>query len=71
MRETFEIVDLDTKDISLIVFQRNASWIRRPGSVASVADDGAYPAMQAGMTPKKRTSLNGRAALKLMRLDGA
>ena len=27
--------------------------------------------MQAGMTPKKRTSLNGRAALKLMRLDGA
>ena len=26
-------------------------------------------AMQAG--PKKRTSLNGRAALKLMRLDGA
>jgi len=28
-------------------------------------------AMQAGTTPKKRTSLNGRAALKLMRLDGA
>ena len=27
--------------------------------------------MQAGTTPKKRTSLNGRAALKLMRLDGA
>src|SRR6476620_8362684 len=26
--------------------------------------------MQAGTTPKKRTSLNGRAALKLMRLDG-
>ena len=26
--------------------------------------------MQAGTTPKKRTSLNGRAA-KLMRLDGA
>ena len=25
--------------------------------------------MQAGTTPKKRTSLNGRAALKLMRLD--
>ena len=24
-----------------------------------------------GTTPKKRTSLNGRAALKLMRLDGA
>src|SRR6478736_2538758 len=28
-------------------------------------------AMQAGTTPKKRTSLSGRAALKLMRLDGA
>src|SRR6478752_1162331 len=28
-------------------------------------------AMQAGTMPKKRTSLNGRAALKLMRLDGA
>src|SRR6476660_8378913 len=28
-------------------------------------------AMQAGTTPKKWTSLNGRAALKLMRLDGA
>ena len=27
--------------------------------------------MQAGTTPKKRTSLNGRADLKLMRLDGA
>jgi hypothetical protein len=27
--------------------------------------------MQARTTPKKRTSLNGRAALKLMRLDGA
>ena len=27
--------------------------------------------MQAGTTPKKRTSLIGRAALKLMRLDGA
>src|SRR6476619_1620449 len=27
--------------------------------------------MQAGTTPKKRTSLNGRAAFKLMRLDGA
>ena len=27
--------------------------------------------MQAGTTPKKRTSLSGRAALKLMRLDGA
>src|SRR6476620_12071709 len=27
--------------------------------------------MQVGTTPKKRTSLNGRAALKLMRLDGA
>ena len=27
--------------------------------------------MQAGTTPKKRTSLNGRVALKLMRLDGA
>ena len=27
--------------------------------------------MQAGTTPKKKTSLNGRAALKLMRLDGA
>ena len=27
--------------------------------------------MQAGTTPKKRTNLNGRAALKLMRLDGA
>ena len=27
--------------------------------------------MQAGTTPKKRTSLNGRAALKLVRLDGA
>ena len=27
--------------------------------------------MQAGTTPKKRTSLNGRAALKLMRLAGA
>jgi hypothetical protein len=27
--------------------------------------------MQAGTTPKKRTSVNGRAALKLMRLDGA
>ena len=27
--------------------------------------------MRAGTTPKKRTSLNGRAALKLMRLDGA
>ena len=27
--------------------------------------------MQAGTTPKKGTSLNGRAALKLMRLDGA
>jgi hypothetical protein len=27
--------------------------------------------MQAGTKPKKRTSLNGRAALKLMRLDGA
>ena len=27
--------------------------------------------MQAGTTPKKRTSRNGRAALKLMRLDGA
>ncbi len=27
--------------------------------------------MQAGTTPKKRTSLNGRAALKLMRLDSA
>ena len=27
--------------------------------------------MQAGTMPKKRTSLNGRAALKLMRLDGA
>ena len=27
--------------------------------------------MQAGTTPKKRTSLNGRAALTLMRLDGA
>ncbi len=27
--------------------------------------------MQAGTTPKKRASLNGRAALKLMRLDGA
>jgi hypothetical protein len=26
--------------------------------------------MQAGTTPKKGTSLNGRAALKLMRLDG-
>ena len=26
--------------------------------------------MQAGTPPKKRTSLNGRAALKLMRLDG-
>src|SRR4029077_18958028 len=26
--------------------------------------------MQAGTTPKKRTSLNGRAALKPMRLDG-
>jgi hypothetical protein len=27
--------------------------------------------MQTGTTPKKRTSLIGRAALKLMRLDGA
>src|SRR6185369_18049166 len=27
-------------------------------------------AMQAGTTPKKRTSLNRRAVLKLMRLDG-
>ena len=27
--------------------------------------------MQAGTTPKKRTSLNRRAVLKLMRLDGA
>ena len=27
--------------------------------------------MQAGTTPKKGTSFNGRAALKLMRLDGA
>ena len=27
--------------------------------------------MHAGTTPKKRTSLNGRGALKLMRLDGA
>ena len=27
--------------------------------------------MQAGSTPKKRTSFNGRAAFKLMRLDGA
>jgi hypothetical protein len=27
--------------------------------------------MQAGTTPKKRTSLNGRAALKLMRLECA
>ena len=40
-------------------------------SVASVADEWTISAMQAGTTPKKRTSLNGRAALKLMRLDGA
>src|SRR4029077_4408379 len=42
-----------------------------PDSFASVADEWRISAMQAGTTPKKRTSLNGRAAFKLMRLDGA
>ena len=61
----------DTKDISLIVFQpehivetatRLGRERRRRWRIS---------AMQAGTTPKKRTSLNGRAALKLIRLDGA
>ena len=60
-----------TKDIMLIVFQPEHIVRRRPNSVASVADEWTISAMQAGTTPKKRTSLNGRAALKLMRLDGA
>ena len=67
MRETFGM----TKDNSLIVFQpehivetatRLGRERRRRWRIS---------AMQDGATPKKRTSLNGRAALKLMRLDRA
>ena len=59
------------KSIMLIVFQpehivKTATRLGR-----GVADEWRISAMQAGTTPKKRTSLNGRAALKLMRLDGA
>ena len=62
---------LDTKDISLIVFQpehivetatRLGSERRRRWRI---------PAVQAGTTPKKGTGLSERAALKLMRLADA
>ena len=59
------------KDIMLIVFQ--PEHIVETATILGRERRRRWriSAMQAGTTPKKRTSLNGRAALKLMRLDGA
>ena len=70
MRETLGL-RIDTKDTMLIVFQPEHIVETATGTGRERRRRWRISAMQAGMTPKKRTSLNGRAALKLMRLDGA
>ena len=71
MRETFWGCGLDTKDNSLIVFHAEHIVETATRLGRERRRRWRISAMQAGTTPKKRTSRNGRAALKLMRLDGA
>jgi hypothetical protein len=69
-RETFWDCGLETNDNSLIMF-RLERIVERATTRSRASQTMKASAMQAGTTPNKRTSISGRTALKLKRLDGA